>query len=170
MTPTSVDTTLKHHNSVNFTASACIKWLGEPVKTEHLTKVVREAKITDPTGTINLSVWDSHIQQIEEKKFYTVTNCKLKQYFAKRLATTVNTTVTKTQEQDISHVKPSQNQPNRVCCLESIHWRLNWEIAVALKCRFCHKYEESYPHLHSKSEALLLTNLRTVPNGTIFMN
>ena len=64
------------------------------------------AKITDPTGTINLSVWDSHIQQIEEEKFYTVTNCKLKQYFAKRLAATVNTTVTKTQEQDISHVKP----------------------------------------------------------------
>lgn len=170
MTPTSADTTLKHHNSVNFTASACIKWLGEPVKTEHLTKMVREAKITDPTGTINLSVWDSHIQQIEEKKFYTVTNCKLKQYFAKRLATTVNTTVTKTQEQDISHVKPSQNQPNRVCCLESIHWRLNREIAVALKCRFCHKYEKSYPHLHSKNEALLPTNLRTVPNGTIFMN
>lgn len=121
MTPTSVDTILKHPNSVNFTASVCIKWLGEPVKTEHLTKKVREAKITDPTGTINLSVWDSRIQQIEQKKFYTVTNCKLKQYFAKRIATTVTTTVTKAQEQDISHVKPSQNQPNRVCCLESIY-------------------------------------------------
>ena len=85
MTPTSVDTILKHHNSVTFTASVCIKWLGEPVKTKHLTKKVREAKIPDPTGTINLLVWDSRIQQIEPKKFYTVTNCKLKQYFANAL-------------------------------------------------------------------------------------
>lgn len=169
MTPTSVDTILKHPNSVNFTASVCIKWLGEPVKTEHLTKKVREAKITDPTGTINLSVWDSRIQQIEQKKFYTVTNCKLKQYFAKRIATTVTTTVTKAQEQDISHVKPSE--PTKQGVLSRKHLLTTYrEIAVALKCRFCHKYGKSHSHLHSKSEALLLTNTRTLPNGTTFMN
>ena len=77
MTSTPVDTILKNHNSGNFTVSGCIKWLGEPFKPEHATKMVREAEITDPTGTINLSVWDSHIQQIEDNQFYTVTNCKL---------------------------------------------------------------------------------------------
>ena len=41
---------------------------------QHATKIVREAEITDPAGAINLSVWDSHIQQIEEEKFYTFTN------------------------------------------------------------------------------------------------
>ena len=58
-------TMLNHHNSENFTVSGCIKWLGEPVKPEHATKMVREAEITDPTGAINLLIWDSHIQQIK---------------------------------------------------------------------------------------------------------
>ena len=121
MTSTPVDTILKNHNSGNFTVSGCIKWLGEPSKPEHATKMVREAEITDPTGTINLSVWDSHIQQIEDNQFYTMTNCKLKQYFGKRLATTVNTTITKAQEQDISHVEPSHKQANWVCCPEILN-------------------------------------------------
>jgi len=72
--------------------------------------MVRKAEITDPTGAINLSIiLDSYVynQQIEEEKFYTVTNCKLKQYFGKCLANTVNTTVTKVQKQDISHLEPS---------------------------------------------------------------
>lgn len=118
MTSTSVDTILKNHNSGNFTVSGCIKWIGEPMKPEHATKMVREAELTDPSGTINLSVWDSHMQQIEDKQFYTVTNCKLKQYFGKRLATTVNTAVTKAKEQDISHVEQSHNKQNWVCCPE----------------------------------------------------
>ena len=61
MTPTSVDTIPKYHSGNN-TVSSCIKWLGQPVKPEHATKMVQEAKITSPTGAINLSVWDSHIQ------------------------------------------------------------------------------------------------------------
>ena len=118
MAPTTVDAILKHHNSGNFTVSGCIKWLGEPVKPEHATKLVREAEITDTTGTINLSVWDDYIKQIDGEKFYTVTNCKLKQYFGKRLATTVNTSISQAEEQDISHVQPTQNQANWVCCPE----------------------------------------------------
>lgn len=90
-------------------------------QTRTCNKMVREAEITDPTGTINLSVWDSHIQQIEDNQFYTMTNCKLKQYFGKRLATTVNTTITKAQEQDISHVEPSHKQANWVCCPEILN-------------------------------------------------
>ena len=111
-TSTSVDTILKTHNNGNFTVSGCIKWLGEPLKPENATKMVREAELTDPSGTINLSVWDSHMQQIEDGQFYTVTNCKLKHYFGKRLATTVTTTVTKAKEQDISHVDRSQDKQN----------------------------------------------------------
>lgn len=67
MTPTSVDTILKHHNSGNVIVSSCIKWPGKQVKPEHATKMVQEAEITDSTGATNLSVWDSHIQQIEGK-------------------------------------------------------------------------------------------------------
>ena len=68
---TPVDTILKNHNSGNVTVSGCIKRLGEPVKLEHATKMVKEAELTDPSGTINLSVWHSHMQQIEDKQFYT---------------------------------------------------------------------------------------------------
>ena len=78
------------------------------MKPEHATKMVREAELTDLSGTINLSVWDSHMQQIEDQQFYTLTTCKLKHYFGKRLATTVNTTVTKAKEEGISHVEQSQ--------------------------------------------------------------
>lgn len=91
MTAISVDTIHKNHNSGNFTVSGCINWLGEPVKPQHATKMVRQAELTDSSGTINLSVCDNHIQQFQDKQFYTVTNCKLKHYFGKRLANTVNT-------------------------------------------------------------------------------
>jgi len=86
------------------------------VKPQHATKMVCQAEITDPTGAINLPIWYSQIQQIEEVKFNAVTNCKLKKDFGKCLATTVNTLVAKAQEQEISQVEPSQNQPNWVCC------------------------------------------------------
>ena len=75
MTPSSVDTTLKQHNSGNLAVSGCIKWLREPVRPQHATKMVREPEIVDPSGAINFSVWQS--------------NYKLKQYFGKRLDTTV---------------------------------------------------------------------------------
>lgn len=66
--------------------------------------MVRKAELKDPSGTINLSLWESHIQQIEDKQFYTVTNCKIMQYFGKHLAPKVNIVVTKAKEQDISNV------------------------------------------------------------------
>ena len=161
MTSTPVDTILKNHNSGNFTVSGCIKWLGEASKPEHATKMVREAEITDPTGTINLSVWDSHIQQIEDNQFYTVTNCKLKQYFGKCLATTVNTTITKAQEQDISHVEPSHKQANWVCCPEI----LNIYPTVYPVCnnKDCHKKISENPgskivHCLHCNRAMLLKN------------
>ena len=107
MTATSVGTILKNHNSGNFIVSGCIKWLGEPVKTEHATKMVREAELTDPSRTIDLSVWNSHIQHIKDK-----------QYFGNRLATTVNSAVTKAKEPDIPNVEQSQNKQTGLCCPE----------------------------------------------------
>ena len=71
--------------------------------------------------SISLGYYLSIIQQIQDNQFYTVTNCKLKQYFGKRLATTVNTTITKAQEHDISHVEPSHKQANWVCCPEILN-------------------------------------------------
>ena len=86
--PSSVNTVLKQHNSGNLAFSGCIKWLGEPVRPQHATKMVREAEIVDPSGAINFSVWESHIR-LKRKKFYIFTNCKLNQQFGKRLVTIV---------------------------------------------------------------------------------
>ena len=140
MTSTSVDTILKNHNSGNFTVSGCIQWLGEPVKPEHTTKMIREAELTDPCGTIYLSVWDSHMQQIEDKQFYTVTNCNLKQYFGKRIVITINTTVTKAQEQDISHVERSQNKQNWVCNDKDCHKKISENPGSKIvRCLHCNR-------------------------------
>ena len=122
------------------------------MKLEHATKMVREAELTDPSGTIYLSVWDSHMKQIEDKQFYTVTNCKLKQYFGKCLATTINTTVTKAQEQDISHVEQSQNKQDWVCCPEI----MNVYPTVYPVCnKDCRKKISENPGSKNASEELL---------------
>ena len=68
MAPSSIDTILKQHNSGNLAVSGCIKWLGEPVRPQHTTKMVREAEIVDLSGATNFAVWETHIQQIEEEK------------------------------------------------------------------------------------------------------
>ena len=161
MTARSVDTILKNHDSGNFNVSGSIKWLGEPVKPEHETKMVREAELTDPSGTINLSVWDSHIKQIEDRQCYTVTNCKLKQYFGKPLATTVNTAVTKAKEQDISNVEISQNKQNWVCCPEIMNvYPTVYPVCNNKDC--CKKMSENpgskIVHCLLCNKAMLLTN------------
>ena len=56
MAPSSIDTILKQHNSGNLAVSGCIKWLGEPVRPQHTTKMVREAEIVDLSGAINFAV------------------------------------------------------------------------------------------------------------------
>ena len=89
MAPSSVDTILKQHNSGNIAVSGCIKWFGEPVRLQHATKMVREAEIVDPSGAINFSVWESHIQEIEEEKILHCHQLPAQAVVGKRLATTV---------------------------------------------------------------------------------
>ena len=114
MAPSSVDTILKQHNSGNLAVSGCIKWLVEPVRLQHATKMVREAEIVDPSGAINFSVWESHIQkilhchQLPAQAVVWKTPC----HHSK--------TVTKAQDHD-TYVKPSQSQPNFGCAVSRNH-------------------------------------------------
>ena len=61
-----------------FTVSGMIKWSGPEITTEKNGAVMRNALLCDSTGTIKLSVWEDHIKQLEEHKFYTITDTKLR--------------------------------------------------------------------------------------------
>lgn len=141
MTTRTVDTILKHHNSGNFTVSGCIKWLGEPVKLEHAPKLVRKTKTTDATWAVSLSVQDCHIQQIEEEKF-SVTNCKLKNYFRKCLATTVNTAVSKLRR--AGHLPcRAITEPTKLAVLSRNHERLSNYVSSMQQQRWPQKIMEN---------------------------
>lgn len=67
-----------------FNVSGTIKWKGEAtLPSEKATTQVRDAILTDTTGSIPLSVWGEHISTIEEGNFYTFTECKLRYFYGK---------------------------------------------------------------------------------------
>ena len=61
-----------------FTISETDTWTGEQhAPNENSKKFVRDGIITNSTGSIPLSVWQKHIEQVHEGQFYTITNCNL---------------------------------------------------------------------------------------------
>lgn len=115
---------LDNHSSGTFTVSGVVQWNGPPQKpTEESTKLVRDATITDSSGLIKLSVWEEHIDQINEGDFYTITNCKLRYFYGKCLSTTRATTVTEAVKQDVSAVQ--QKTENVLCCPEILNTSVN---------------------------------------------
>ena len=54
---------------------------------EESNKIVRDGTISDSTGFIKISVWEKHIEQIEEGGFYPITDYKLQYYYGKCLST-----------------------------------------------------------------------------------
>ena len=68
---TKIDSSLTSLTSGIFTVSGMIKWRS-PVTTTEKGAVVRNTLLCDSIGTIELSVWQDHIKQLDEKKFYTI--------------------------------------------------------------------------------------------------
>jgi len=64
--------------------------------------MVRNTLLWDRIGTIELSVWHDHIKQLDENKFYTIQNAKLRYNFGKCLSTTKTTHIIKAEPQDLS--------------------------------------------------------------------
>ena len=83
--------------------SGTIKWKGEAhVLSESIKKQVRDATLTDSTGSISMSILGELISAVKEGQFYTFTESRLRQYYGKCLTTTQLTTVSVAQNQDIS--------------------------------------------------------------------
>ena len=77
----------------NFNVRGTIKWKGEAhIPSEKTTQFVRDATLTDTSGSIPLSIWGEHITAVEGN-FYTFTECKLRHLYGKCLATTKSTSV-----------------------------------------------------------------------------
>jgi len=171
MTATSVDKILKNHNSRHLTVPGYIKCLGEPLKPEHGTKMLSDDELTDPSGTTQLSVWYSQIQQIQGKLLYNATNSKLKHYFGKCLATTVNNAVTKAKAQAISNVEQSQNKQNWLCCPEIMHIYLTmYPESNSNDCckKICENSGSNIVHCLHCNRAMLLKKCHTEMNITFY--
>ena len=114
----------------NFNVRGSIKWKGEAhIPSEKTTQFVRDATLTDTSGSIPLSIWGEHITAVEEGNFYTFTECKLWHFYGKCLTTTKSTTVSAAEEQDLTKVKQQEVQ-NWICCPEI----LNVAVSPFLTC------------------------------------
>ena len=70
----------------NFNVRGSIKWKGEAhIPSEKTTQFVRDATLTDTSGSIPLSIWGEHITAVQEGNFYTFAECKLRHFYGKCL-------------------------------------------------------------------------------------
>ena len=102
------------------TVSGTVKWDSEPKTPENTKKRVRDGKCIDSTGIIDISVWEDHIEQIQEGRFYTISNCKVKYFYGKKLSTLPETTITPAKEQDTSKSEMCKTDEKPVVCCPEI--------------------------------------------------
>lgn len=108
-----------------FTVSGSIKWKGPAQRpNETSTKQVRDATLTDNSGSITLSIWGEHITQVTEEQFFTFTACKLRFYYGRCLTTTHATNVSKAEAQELSTASQEQLQ-SWICCPEVLNATVN---------------------------------------------
>ena len=93
-----------------------IKWSGPEITTEKNGALVRNALLSDSTGTIELSVWQDHIKQLDDNKFYTITDTKLRYYYGKCLPTTKNTEIMNAEPQVLSQATTTKEDTQWLCC------------------------------------------------------
>ncbi|KAL9951677.1 hypothetical protein ACROYT_G044395 [Oculina patagonica] len=107
-----------------FVVSGSIQWKGPIQKpSEDSNKEVRDALLTDSTGSITLSIWGEHINQVTEGNFYTFTACKLRHFYGKCLATTRSTTISQAKEQELSSAPQQLN--TWLCCPDTLNVAIN---------------------------------------------
>ena len=112
---TKIDSLLTSLTSGIFTVSGMIKWSGPETTTEKNGVAVRNALLCDSTGTIELSVWQDHIKQLDENKFYTITDTKLRYYYGKCLSKTKKTQIMNAELQDLSQGTITKENTQLLC-------------------------------------------------------
>lgn len=123
-------TTLLKSTSGLFNVRGTVKWKEEAhIPSNKTDQKVRDGTLTDSSGTIPISVWGESITKIEE------TNCKLRHFYGKCLATTRTTRISPAEEQNISKVVEQKNE-NFICCPNVLNVPVNSFLACDNKdCR-----------------------------------
>ena len=101
------------------TVSGTVKWEGEPKTPNNTKRQVRDGKLIDSSGVIDISVWEDHILQIKEGEFFQISNCKVKHFYGKKLSTSPETVILPAEQQNITdaNLKTAALKP-RLCCPE----------------------------------------------------
>ena len=86
-TTTDISNILDKQTSGTFNISGSLCWLGAesltPKESKKGEKRVRDARITGTTASIDTSIWEQNIEQIQEGQFYNLTNSRLKHFYGK---------------------------------------------------------------------------------------
>ena len=106
------------------------------------TKLVRDAVLSDNTGSIPLSIWEEHISTIQEGRFYTLTDCRLQYYYGKCLSTTETAAVSEAEKQDVD-TQQEKKVVSWVCCPEILNVGVN--IFLACNTKDCRKKINNTP-------------------------
>ena len=111
---------LKKKQGNMVTVCGTVKWDSQSLKQENCNKNVRDGKLIDSSGAVDISIWGEPINTIEEGKFYKITNCKRRFFHGKKLSTTQESVITESEEQDISKplIQPAQ-MSTVLCCPET---------------------------------------------------
>lgn len=157
---TKIDTLIKY-NSGTFNVSGRITWKGPAQHPkEASTKLVRDAVLTDSTGSLPLSVWENQIDAIQDGQFYNLTQCRLRHYYGKCLSTSKSTTVTEAEAQDVTS-RNDNKLVNWVCCPEILNAGAN--VFLACNTKDCRKKVNNAPgskvvKCNSCSRSMLVKN------------
>lgn len=81
--------------------------------------------LCDSTGTLELSAWHDHIKQLDDNKFYTITDTKLRYYYGKCLSTAKSTHIMNAQPQDLSQATITKDNTQWLCCPSIMNVAIN---------------------------------------------
>ena len=126
---TDISNILDKNTSGTFNNSGSLCWLGAesltPKKSKKGEKRVRDARITGSTASIDTSIWEQNIEQIQEGQFYNLTNWRLKHIYGKKLSTTQATVTTTAEKQDLTSAKDHHKTQNILCCPDILNVHVN---------------------------------------------
>ena len=101
------------------TVSGLIRWNSEALTPQNSKRPVRDGKLIDSTGAIDISIWSDHIPQIKEGDFFEISNCTVKYYYGLKISTTTETIIKQAEKQNITNVNTDATAIKpQICCPE----------------------------------------------------
>ena len=173
-TTTDISNILDKNTSGTFNISGSSCWLGAesltPKESKKEKKRVLDARITGSTASIDTSIWEQNIEQIQEGQFYNLTNWRLKHFYGKKLSTTQATVTTTAEKQDLTSAKDHHKTQNILCCPDILNVHVN--IYPVCNNKDCKKKVSPNPgskilQCHACNKSMLLKNCYIEVNASL---